>query len=135
MVLMEWNQGLSVKVQQFDTQHRELVDMINELHDSMKAGNSNEILGATLDRLINYTSVHFADEERLMDTHAYPGVTAHKAAHESLINQVHEIRQLFTSGQRILTIDVMMFLRDWLMGHIQVVDKKYGEFLNTSGVS
>jgi hemerythrin-like metal-binding protein len=135
MSLMAWNDGLSVKVQQFDSQHKVLVAIINELHDSMKAGNSTEIIGSMLDRLISYTATHFTEEEQLMDSHGYPDAVAHKAAHECLIHQVLELQQMFKTGKSILTLDVMMFLRDWLMGHIQVVDKKYGAFLNSKGVA
>ena len=135
MALMTWNPGLSVKIAQFDDQHRQLVDMINALHDAMKAGNSNEVLGTTLDRLVSYTSTHFAAEEQLMAAHDYPDIVVHKAAHEGLIKQVLELQQMFKAGQAILTLDVMMFLRDWLMGHIQIVDKQYGVYFNSKGVS
>jgi len=135
MTLMAWNDGLSVKVQQFDSQHKELVAIINELHESMKDGNSTEIIGTTLDRLISYTATHFFEEEQLMDSHDYPDSVTHKAAHECLIQQVLELQQMFKTGKAIMTLDVMMFLRDWLMGHIQIVDKKYGAFLNSKGVA
>jgi len=34
----------------------------------------------------------------------------------------------------MLSLDVMKFLREWLVNHIQVVDKKYGPVLKEKGV-
>jgi hemerythrin len=132
---MAWNPTLSVKVKQFDDQHIKLVTMVNELHDAMKAGKGTEALGKILNGLISYTSTHFSDEERLMTQHAYPEAAAHKAEHAKLVKQVLELQTNFKAGKAILTLDVMMFLKDWLVKHIQGDDKKYGAYLNTKGVS
>jgi hemerythrin len=134
MAFQEWNSSFNINVQQSDDQHQQLVAMINDLHDAMRAGRGNEVLGKTLDGLITYTRTHFADEDLLMTLHDYPEITVHKAEHEKLIGQVLELQQRFSAGQSILTLDVMMFLMNWLMEHIQIVDKKYGVYLNSKGI-
>jgi len=135
MALMAWNSTLSVNIVQFDEQHMELVNMVNELYDAMKAGNGQAVLGRIIDELISYTSTHFNDEEQHMTTHSYPEIAEHRSEHERLVKQVIELQQQFSSGQAVLTLDVMMFLKDWLMKHIQGDDKKYGAYLNEIGVS
>ena len=135
MALMEWSPALSVNVKQFDDQHKKLVKMVNDLHDAMKVGKGSEVLGKILDGLISYTTSHFADEERLMGTHAYPVIAAHKAEHEKLVKQVLELQQKFKGGQPILTNTVMIFLKEWLVKHIQGDDKKYGIYFNAKGIS
>jgi hemerythrin len=135
MALMAWNPALSVKVKQFDDQHMKLVDMVNNLHDAMKEGKGNEALGTILTSLISYTATHFSCEEKLMAQHAYPEASAHKLEHERLVKQVLELQANFTAGKAILTINVMMFLKDWLVKHIQGDDRKYGVYLNGKGVS
>jgi hemerythrin len=135
MPLMTWNPSLSVKVKKFDDQHMKLVTMVNELYDAMKDGKGNDVMGKVLTGLISYTSTHFGEEERLMTAHAYPDFTSHKTEHEKLVKQVMDLQQKFKSGQTVLTMSVMMFLKDWLMNHIQVVDKKYSAFFNAKGIS
>ena len=132
---MAWSPDFSVKVKQFDDQHMKLVNMVNELHDAMKAGKGTEALGKILNGLISYTATHFADEERMMTTHTYPGMPTHKAEHEKLVKQVLDLQQKFKAGQPILTLEVMKFLKDWLVKHIQGEDKKYGVYFNSKGIS
>jgi hemerythrin len=134
MSLMTWSPTLSVNVKQFDDQHIKLVNMLNELYDASKEGKGKEVLGKVLNDLIDYSASHFIDEERLMVEHAYPDMAHHKAIHDNLVKQVIELQQKFTSGQAILTLDVMMFLKDWLVTHIQVTDKKYSAYLNSKGI-
>jgi hemerythrin len=134
MALITWNQTFSVKVKQFDDQHIKLVDMINELYDAMKAGKGNETVGRILRELVSYTVTHFADEEQLLSRHDFFDLEAHKSEHDQLSRQVMDLQQKFEAGQAILTLNVMMFLKDWLMKHIQGDDKKYGDYLNDRGV-
>lgn len=134
MAFIAWSPAFSVNIKQFDDQHKKLVVMINELHDAMIEGRGKETLGEILNELITYTATHFADEEALMVKYTYSDLANHNAIHESLVNQVLELQQMFISGQTIITLDVINFLRDWLVMHIQGDDKKYGAYLNSKGV-
>ncbi|MEI6206121.1 MAG: bacteriohemerythrin [Desulfuromonadales bacterium] len=134
MAMMAWNPSLSVNIRQFDDQHMKLVDMINELYDAMKAGNGREALSRILKGLIIYTTTHFTEEEQLMASHSYPDMLEHKAKHEDLVKQVLDLQNTFKSGHAILTLDMIMFLKDWLVQHIQGDDRKYGVYLNSRGV-
>lgn len=135
MTFMTWNPRLSVKVAHFDDQHKQLLEYMNKLHDSMVSGTGSQVLADVLNKLVEYTSNHFKEEEKMMELYAYPERAAHKLEHEQLGQQVLELKQKYSSGQNILTITVMMFLKSWLMDHIQVVDKKYGDFFNNCGVT
>ena len=135
MSLITWNPTFSVKVKLFDDQHIKLVDMINELYDAMKAGKGSETVGKILGELVSYTVTHFTDEERVLAQHNFADLEAHKSEHEQLARQVLDLQQKFESGQAILTLNVMMFLKDWLMTHIQGEDRKYGDYLNDRGIN
>ncbi|WP_298439455.1 bacteriohemerythrin [Geobacter sp.] len=134
MALITWNDSLSVKVKQFDDQHKKLVDMVNQLFDAMKGGKGSQVLGDILRQLIAYTQTHFAAEERLMKQYAYPDFEAHKKEHNALVMQVLDLQKQFQEGKPVLTQNVMTFLRDWLSRHIQGDDRKYGVFFNGKGV-
>ena len=135
MGLITWSESYSVKVKQFDDQHKKLIDMVNELHDAMMVGKGKDILGKILDGLIKYTGTHFADEERLMKQHGFPEFEIHKKEHNKLVMQVLDIQKQFQNGNAVITQAVMAFLKDWLQKHIKGDDAKYGVYFNAKGIA
>jgi hemerythrin len=135
MPLMEWTEKLSVGVTQFDQEHQKLVGMVNDLFDAVQAGKGKDRLGPILDGLITYTKTHFANEERYMTEHNYPNLKAHKAEHDALAKQVLAVQAKFQAGATAaLSMEVMNFLKNWLVKHILGTDKTYGPFLNSKGI-
>lgn len=135
MSLIAWSNQLSVGIQEIDTQHQKLVQLINGLHDHMLAGDANDIMGKVLDRVIDYTGFHFGTEERLMSEHGYPESPEHKHEHQKLVATAVDLQAKFRSGHAHITMETMHFLRDWLQHHIMQSDKAFGAFLKTKGVS
>ena len=133
-VLFPWEDSYSVNKGIVDTQHKTLVSMVNELHQAMAGGTGKDKLGKILSNLIHYTQGHFATEERLMQSHAYPDFLAHKAEHEHLTGTVMDFQRRFLLNEVGLTTEVMGFLKEWLSKHILSSDKKYSPFLNAKGV-
>ena len=133
-VLFPWSDAYSVKIGIIDMQHKNLVGYVNELHQAMLEGHGKEKLGKILSNLIKYTHVHFGTEEKLMQSHGYPYYPQHKAEHDHLSATVVAFQDKFQRNEIGLTIEVMEFLKDWLVKHILGSDKKYAPFLNGKGV-
>lgn len=129
MPLITWNERLSVGYQPIDAEHERLVELINRLHDAMTQGKGRQALGEVLDGMIEYTQTHFASEEAMMLEHEYPGYARQKAEHTALMRKVLELRSQYHTGQTVVTMDVMRFLKDWLVNHIQESDKAAGTYL------
>ena len=134
MALVTWKEEYSVNITEVDDQHKGLVELINQLHDAMLAGKAKEVMGKILAELVNYTLNHFATEEKYFDQHEYPEADLHKKQHADLVEQVAAVQAKHEAGERVLTIEVMNFLRDWLYEHILGSDKKFGPYLNSKGV-
>jgi len=134
MALIDWNPRYSVKVRKFDDQHKVLIDLINRLHDGMKAGEGNSALGGVLQSLIDYTKVHFCDEMAVLQRAGFQDVAAHQVEHDRFVAQVLDLLQKYRSGIDLLSLNALSFLKKWLEHHILVEDKKYGHFLNAKGV-
>ncbi|MDO9042814.1 MAG: bacteriohemerythrin [Desulfocapsaceae bacterium] len=132
--LMSWSASLSVNIKQIDDQHKKLIGMINELHKAMKLKKSNSAMGSILDRLADYTVTHFATEEKLFAQYGYPEEKAHVELHRKLVAQVVDIQKKFKAGNAMISMELMSFLKDWLVNHIQGTDKKYSSFLRQHGV-
>jgi hemerythrin len=134
MAMIEWDDSFSVGVEEINEQHKKLVSMINELYDAMKAGKGKDALGPIINGLIDYTQVHFKTEEDYFDKFGYPLTQAHKLEHKGFVDKVTAFKSDFDAGNTSLTIDVMNFLKDWLIHHIKGSDKKYTEFFHEHGV-
>lgn len=135
MSLISWADQYSVKIKEIDNQHTKLVDLINQLHDAMKEGKSKEIIGRIISDLVTYTKFHFFAEEKIMADNNYPGYLRHKKEHEDLTQKVIQFQSDYESGKAVLSLELMQFLKTWLVNHIMKVDKEYSVFLNSKGIN
>ncbi|MCX7206612.1 MAG: bacteriohemerythrin [Proteobacteria bacterium] len=128
----EWNDELSVGIQEIDEQHKVLIDLLNELHDAIRLHHGSEASARILGRLADYTRTHFTVEESLMRILGYPDYDAHKQHHEDLIKQMNDLQARLEGGEAI-TFELMHFLRNWLTHHIIEGDKRYTEHFLSRG--
>ena len=63
-----------------------------------------------------------------------PDYNEHKRIHDDLTMKTKQLKTAFDQGNNLISIDVMLFLSNWLNTHILEVDKKFGPFLNKKGV-
>jgi hemerythrin len=134
MALFEWNNLYGVNVRQIDQQHRRLVDMVNDLDDSIRTGNDDAVLKETLKKLLDYTAYHFVYEEKLLKQHDYSDLARHREEHNTLLWRVLDLRARYEAGEGVKASEVLDFLTQWLKNHILNSDKKYEAFLNFKGV-
>lgn len=132
--MFEWSDRFSVGICSIDAQHQALFGMAAELHAAMSNGLGKAAAARILDRLVQYTSSHFAHEERLMRLSDYPGLAAHKAQHDALTKQVLQFQSDVKSGRATVTVQLLQFLKSWLVRHIEGSDKEYAPFLKNRAV-
>jgi len=128
MPFIEWDKGFELGVTQFDEHHKYLLVLLNETYDNFTGGANREALGGVLDKLIDYATYHFAAEEHWMALKEYPGLPRQLEEHKKFIRRIVEIQNDFQKGNSHLTIEVLTFLRDWLIDHILKIDADYGRF-------
>ena len=132
--MFEWKSQYSVQIPSIDGQHQNLFRTAEELYAAMSAGQGKPALARILDRLVQYTKVHFAHEERLMSLHRYPAMPEHVAEHRALTQQVMDFQADFEGGRALMTVQVLQFLKNWLKHHIAESDQKYAPFLKEKAV-
>ncbi len=129
MAFMEWSDRLLTGVREADEQHKRLVVLVNELYDAMKQGKGKEVIDKALDELVKYAGYHFSTEETLMTKYGFPELASHKQEHENFKAKIKEFLNKKAKGEITLSVEVMAFLKEWLIKHIMGTDKKYGAFL------
>ena len=135
MALFTWNDSYKVNVKLFDSQHKQLFDLINQLHDSMMVGKGKEVMGDVLKSLLTYTKTHFSEEERQLKIQQYPDYERQVKEHEIFVQQIADLQKKHAAGNAAITLTTLNFLRDWLQKHINGEDKKYSSYMNSKGVS
>jgi hemerythrin len=129
-----WNESWLIGVQEVDAQHKQLVSLVNQLHQAMSQGKGKEVLGGILDSLILYTQQHFSAEERMLEQNQYPDLLEHKRQHVALTKKVVDFQQEFKGGTMGMSLDIMQFLKTWLQSHILGTDVKYVPLLHSKGI-
>ena len=124
MPFITWTEELSIGVEAVDSDHRLLVDLINQLDEAVEDGQGQDTVGSVLNVLYDYTEYHFDREERLMEACGFADFEKHCDLHRKLKTEVVKIRDAFLADEKaVLGEDVLHFLKDWLTGHIIGQDK------------
>lgn len=134
---LTWNESRhSVGIAMIDSQHREIIERINQIADSVARKNHSEVVQEILGRLILFTHEHFALEERLMVEHGFPDMESHIEEHRRLLQQLNNlIKEDLRAPRQNKAALVSAFLTDWAEQHILQADKELGEFLAAKGLS
>lgn len=127
---VEWSDDFSVKVSLMDDEHKVLFNLINDLNIAMLDGQSSQKIGKILDSLIDYTEYHFNHEEVMLRKISYPNISEQEKYHKIFVNKMKEFKKELESGEILLSIKIIDFLKDWLVSHIVNIDTKYSGYTN-----
>jgi hemerythrin len=123
-----WSDAYSVGSRLIDTQHKGLVEMTNELFRGCERHDEMISFMMAIQSAVNYAKIHFATEERFMRKTNYPDSVVHKAEHEAFVTEVLKQVKNFEEGS-CSPLDFAFYLKNWLLNHIAVSDKKYAPYL------
>ncbi|MBU1042359.1 MAG: bacteriohemerythrin [Proteobacteria bacterium] len=124
MPLFEWDGSLAIGHEAIDTQHKNLVVFVNQLHEACKNETGGSDSRSVLMSLYKYTMFHFSEEERLMKQANYAEYAAHKAEHDSFVGTLDALAEKFRHGQADIGKETFRWLVSWLIDHISVMDKR-----------
>jgi hemerythrin len=107
-----------------DKQHRELIRMINQMHEAAAEGKGRKQAVEFLAFLGDYVVRHFAYEEGAMARCRCPAAEKNKAAHKAFLAKFADIdARARAEGVTLpLFIDIQTWCSDWLQAHICSVD-------------
>jgi hemerythrin len=131
---IQWNESLSVKIKELDDQHKKLFDMINNFYEGISTNKSSTAISQIVSEMKKYACLHFATEENIMSKYGYPNLPTHKKHHNDFIVKVQEYEEKINKGYPVLASDIVKFLKDWIIIHIQVEDKVYSNYFEKKGI-
>lgn len=127
---LSWTTDLATGIHDIDEQHRDLFANVAALRDSMRIG-STAAAARTMNFLERYTVDHFASEERWMERTGYPGLEAHRAAHQALVAEFVKRKGILAAKgpTASLVIDLSDWLGAWLHEHVAGPDRVMATYL------
>ena len=128
-MLIDWKEEWITGEARIDTDHRDMVQTINDIHQAVESGESRDSVLTILKFLVKLTYQHFSYEECLMIVTDYPDIDVHMDEHLNL----HSIANILAynievSNEAIMT-DTINFFEDWFVEHLENMDAKLGDFL------
>jgi len=124
--MIAWNDDFALGLPEIDDQHKTLFDIMNRLWSAIVTRASTEQMLSILGDLEQYTQSHFTAEETFMRVINYPDFDKHKKAHVGFIQRLAAEKKAVAEGKHF-SLDLLNFLKDWLVSHIQVMDRAYAE--------
>lgn len=119
--------------QLIDSEHRQLIDAINNLLTACASGKGRSELANTARFLQEYTAKHFSDEEKLQIQSRYPDYVNHKRYHDDFKKVVAGIcEKLEKEGPTVALVgEVNGAIAGWLINHIKREDVKIAAHLKS----
>lgn len=132
---VEWKDEYSVGIDSLDNDHRKLLALINNLQTAIHYQTDETFEREALNEVVAYTKYHFEREEKMMQDAGYADLEAHVKGHNEMIAKVDEFQKDYENQGHEALETVALFLRDWLVQHINGTDKEYSEILKEKGMS
>lgn len=95
---LNWDEKYEVGNSLIDSQHRQLMDLANQLHQAVLTGKEERVAKPAFDALLAYTQKHFADEEALFKERCCSLLDDHHKQHEALEEELMALWQQATMG-------------------------------------
>lgn len=135
MAKIEWSDRYSTGIDAIDHDHRQLVEMINTLHQAMMSDQARSNLPEIMRALSDYVGFHFQREEALMEQHRFPGAIQHRQMHEQFSDMVAEYRSKLECGDFAICTSLFVLLQNWLIEHIMIADQELARHIRIASLS
>ncbi len=130
--ILKWSPKYTVRIAQIDREHEGWFLLINQLHGAMLAGEGTRVVNALVGEITQYTAVHLAHEEAIMLESRYPDARQHIESHNEFRQRVASFEDRLMRGETTLTIELTLFMAEWIKQHIRTVDRRLGDYLRQS---
>jgi hemerythrin-like metal-binding protein len=122
MAFATWDDSLVTGHAVVDNEHKKLINLINTLYNAMSMGKGNAVLSNILAELRTYTVEHFTREEFIMEAKKDMNIEKHKNEHKYFVSEVNKFTEYKNKKKVAITIEVLTFLKEWLINHIKNTD-------------
>ena len=131
---IKWEDSYSVGISSIDEQHKIFFSLMNEVTSSYYEKKSLEVMEKIFKELFDYANYHFSTEERYFEEFKYEGAPLHIEEHKNYIKRLSEIQTKLSEDHTKAAVELVDFMEDWFVHHINLVDKQYTECFQEHGL-
>ncbi len=124
----------SVGVKIIDEQHRNIADVVNQMHQSILKLDKKQSV-KNLIELLELLENHFETEESMMKGSGFPGYISHKLEHDRFYRQILTATDNYKKGNESFGLEQLKGIKRWFFNHIEINDKKCGKFFVEKGIN
>ena len=124
MTLLVFKPEYSVGIESMDFEHEQMIKLINEIYEEMKDRRDADSVEQFLGDVHAAISMHFALEEKIMRDAGYAEYQEHKDDHEELLDQIHDLIDIFHADNERGFVVLQEKLSDWFANHFATFDAR-----------
>lgn len=132
---IQWSDKLRLGIAEIDEQHNKFIEMMNSMYDAVYGLKSTDELGQIIRQLSAYAEYHFATEEKYFEKFKYEFTEEHKQQHHDLKLKVAAYKDRYEKEGKKLSSEIMEFMEDWLVNHLEHHDRKYVQCFHDHGLN
>ncbi len=132
--MIKWDDKYSVGISMIDEEHKKFIDIINKAAYVQQYDDSPRAISEMLVEITAYALTHFKTEETYMINFKYYDYKSHKDEHNNFSKIISNYCKKLIGGEFKIIDEILEHLKQWLVNHIQVTDKKYVVCFNENGL-
>ncbi|MCP4254771.1 MAG: hemerythrin family protein [Candidatus Scalindua sp.] len=132
--MIEWDKEHSLGLSIIDEEHKKVIEIINRIIVAKQRDNYPEEIEAMLHEMIDYAWSHFKTEESYMLEFNYSEYQYHKEEHYDFVHRMNSYCSRVVNGNYQFSNEILEFLKQWLVRHIEGTDKRYIECFVKNGL-
>ena len=132
--MLEWEDKFSVGISLIDEEHKKLIGILNKAIFAKEHNSNTEETKEVLGEMLEYSQKHFSTEEAYMIKFKFPEYQFHKNEHLDFTNKTIATFNKAIKGDCDVANEILEFLKQWLVNHIQSIDRKYIDCFKKNGL-
>ena len=126
MSFIKWNKKDILGIPSIDKQHKEIYEIVNNLHD-LKDDNKSKISKQYKILLAKFIE-HFDTEEDFMKERNIISLFSHKLEHERALEKYTTYFEKYKANKEPFDEDILHSLKTWLVNHAEMKDNKLKQY-------
>ena len=128
MQLFNFDNEFKLGIEHIDLEHAGLVNMLNEVHNLIRANEKTKARDYFRDTLSAFIGQHFAHEEAFLQEIGYPQLDEHKKIHAQFRQSMDAVLPQLDSEDDTAFRNGLTDVYTWIINHIGKTDRKYAAF-------